>query len=232
MKKNKIYIVFLSFSLLFSSCDLTDIDNYDAPNATIKGGIYDIQSDELIEQDIVDGMQIEYIEQGFENPHTQYMIVKNDGTYQNNLMFAASYNIRPVRGNFVPVENQHIIIKKGDNTIDFKVQPYIRLKNVNITKVNNKIVATFNIEQTVTNNVKQITLFAHQEPNVGWKLNTASANQDIHATTNSSTLYTLEIDLATNTSLQIGKEYYFRVGALIEASEAKYNYAPAVRIKL
>lgn len=232
MKKNKIHIAFLAFSLLFVSCDLTDVDNYDAPNATIQGGIYDIQSNELVEQDIIDGMQIEYIEQGFENPHTQYMIVKNDGTYQNNLMFAASYTMQPVRGNFVPVNKQDITVNKGGNSVDFKVQPYIRIKNANISKVGNKIVATFNVEQTVTNNVKQITLFAHQEPNVGWKLNITSANQDINATTNNSTLYTLEIDLMTNSSLQSGKEYYFRIGALIDASEAKYNYAPAVRIML
>ncbi|WP_085537054.1 DUF3823 domain-containing protein [Massilibacteroides vaginae] len=232
MKKNKLYIAFLSFSVFFASCGLTDIDNYDAPNATIQGGIYDMESNELIEQDIVDGMQIEFVEQGFDNPHTQYMIVKNDGTYQNNLMFAASYTMQPVRGNFVPVEKQDITVKKGNNTVDFKVQPYIRIKNAEISKVGNKVVATFKIEQTVTNDVKQLTLFAHQEPNVGWKLHTASANQDVNTTTLGSTLYTLEIDLAANSSLQSGKEYYFRVGALIDAPEAKYNYAPAVRLKL
>ena len=43
----------------------------------------------------------------------------------------------------------------------------------------------------------------------------------------------LEIDLPSNiTFLKPGGKYYFRVGALIDAAQAKLNYAPAVRIEI
>ena len=37
-------------------------------------------------------------------------------------------------------------MKKGDNTKDFKVTPYIRIKNPKIEKNGNQIVATFSLE--------------------------------------------------------------------------------------
>lgn len=216
--------------LVLGSCELDQLDNYDGPDATISGGIYDNQTGELVEQDIINGMQIEYIEHGFDNPQTQYMVVKNDGTYRNNLMFSGRYTIQPVRGNFVPVEAQEIEVS-GDTEQDFEVQPYIRLRNVEIQKQESKIVATFNLEQTVTNPVRRIGLFAHEQVNVGEPLNRVSSVVNVNAVTNDVTRYRLEINLEAHTGqLQSGKEYYFRVGALIDAPEAKYNYAPAVRI--
>lgn len=232
MKKIRIYITALLGIVLLNSCELNKVDNYDGPNATIYGGIYDIETGELVQQDIIRGTQIEYTEYGYDNPVIQYLVVKNDGTFRNNLMFANTYSIAPMRGNFVAVPKQDIEVK-GETKIDFKVQPYIRIKNAKIEKQGNKIVATFNIKQTVDNNVSKIGLFAHLEPNVGDPLNTVSTQVTINAVTNESTLYTLEIDLQANSSkLQTGKQYYFRIGALINAPEAKYNYAPAVRLTL
>jgi len=232
MKTIKIYILLFIGTLFFSACKLNDLDNYDGPNASIHGGFYDVATSELVQQDIIQGVQIEYIEEGFENPEVQYLIVKNDGTYRNNLMFAGTYTIRPVRGNFIPVAAEEIQVK-GDTKVDFKVQPYIRIKDLKIEKQGNKIVAAFHLEQTVDNKVSKIALFAHREPNVGSPLNTVSSVMNIDAVTHTATEYKLEINLTENSSqLKAGSQYYFRVGALINAPEAKYNYAPAVRITI
>lgn len=232
MRTIKIYTAVLINLFLFSACDLQEIDNYDGPDATIHGGIYDELTGELLQQDIINGMQIEYIEHGFENPQIQRLVVKNDGTYRNDLMFSNTYTIRPVRGNFVPVEEE-VIEVKGNTLKNFEVQPYIRLRNVTIEKQENKIVATFNLDQTVTNKVNRIGLFAHEEPNVGDPLNSVASVVNINAVTNDVTTYRLEINLeAHGGTLQSGKQYYFRVGALIDAPEAKFNYAPAVRLTL
>jgi len=231
MKKNKIAIAIISFSLFFTSCGLTDEDNYDAPNATIKGGIYDIETNELVEQDIVNGMQIEYVEYGFDNPHTQYMIVQNDGNYMNKLMFAANYSMQPVRGNFLPVEKQDVTINKGENTVDFKVQPYIRIKDLTIEQNNERVIASFYLEQTVPDDVLRATLFVHTEKNLGASLNIASGQLKINGNVDPNRQYKIEIDLDSyKNELKPGKEYYFRVGAIIDIPEAKYNYAPAQKV--
>jgi hypothetical protein len=232
MKRFKIYLSIFSSLLFLNSCELNELDNYPAPNATISGGVYDKETGELIEQDIIRGSQIEYVEQGFSNPENQYMVIKNDGTYQNKLMFANTYTVQLVRGNFVNMEKQEVVVS-GDTKLDFQVQPYIRIKNVSIVKEGNKIKASFNIQQTIGNNVNRIALFAHQEPNVGDPLHVVASRQNINAVTSETTLYTLEIDLQANqNNLKPGRDYYFRVGALMNAPEAKFNYAPAIRITL
>lgn len=229
MKRIQLYAIAVSMLLGVSSCKL---DNYDAPNAALYGSILDIKTNELVEQDIINGMQIEFLEQGYESPVSQYMVIKNDGTYRNDLVFSGSYDIRPVRGNCLPVDMQRIEVK-GSTKIDFKVQPYIRVQNVSIQKTGTKIVATFNLEQTVPNKVKKIGLYAHPEPVVGETIRTVAAEQQINVVSDPATVYRLEIDLPANAAnLKAGKEYFFRVGALIDAAETKPNYAKAVRVML
>jgi len=230
MKKLKTFGAALIGLFLLGSCELNELDNYDGPNATISGGIYDVDTGELLQQDIINGMQIEYVEHGFENPQIQRMIVKTDGTYRNNLMFAGTYTIQVVRGNFQPVEPEEIKVE-GNTVKNFEVRPYIRIRDAVIERQDNKIVATFNLSQTVTNQVSRLGLFVHEEPNVGEPLNQLASVVNFNAVSNDVTRYSLEINLDANAAvLQSGKEYYFRVGALIDAPEAKYNYAPAVRI--
>lgn len=232
MKKVHFHISLLLSLFFLVSCDLEEIDNYDGPDSMIHGGIYDEDTGELLEQDIINGMQIEFVEHGFENPQIQYMVVKNDGSYRNDLMFAGTYTMQPVRGNFVPVPEQEVLVQ-GNTQKNFVVQPYIRIHNLNLVKEENKIIATFNLEQTVTNTVNRIGLFAHKEPNVGDPLHRVSATRNINAVTNDITQYRLEINLEANSSyFQAGEQYYFRVGALINAPEAKFNYAPAVRLEI
>lgn len=209
------------------SCKL---DNYDEPNASLFGSIIDEANGEPVEQDIINGVQIEYIEQGYKNPQTQYLIVKNNGTFRNNLMFAGQYKIRPVRGNFVPVDTQYINLK-GEYKIDFVVKPYIRIREASIKRFENKVVATFKLEQTVPNKVKKIGLYAHIEPSVGEPMRHVAVEQTLNAVSNPESLYILEVDLSVHSSiLKPGSMYFFRVGALIDAPEAKLNYVPAVRI--
>ena len=65
MKRVIFLIALLAGALLATSCEL---DNYDGPDASISGGIYDVQTGELIPQDIIQGSVIEYTEDGYGNP--------------------------------------------------------------------------------------------------------------------------------------------------------------------
>lgn len=229
MKKIKLYI---SAVLLAFGAGACSIDNYPAPDSILHGTFLDVETNEPVEQDIIRGSTIEFIEHGYESQTKQVMIVKNDGTYRNNLIFSNTYTITPVRGNFVPAEPQEVTVK-GETQLDFKVQPYIRVKEAKIEKVGTKVIATFKLQQTVTNNVKKIGLYAHPEPAVGEPMRTVLADQEINAVTDPNKIYKLEIDLPSNSSnLKAGSQYFFRVGALIDAPESKFNYAKAVRLAL
>ena len=225
----KTYIYFLSGMLALSACKL---DNLEKPAAGLSGRFIDAQTDELVQQDIIRGTQIELKEHGYDPVSSQFLVVKTDGTYENSMLFANTYTIQPVRGNFINVEPQEFKIGPG-STLDFKVVPYIRIREANIVKTGNKVIATFKIQQNIISNVKKIGLYAHVDSRVGEPMRQAAAERELNAVTDANQVYTLEIDLPSNSSvLKPGNQYYFRIGALIDAAEAKLNYAPAVRISI
>jgi hypothetical protein len=228
MKSFKILVMFISALGLFSSCEL---DNYEEPDAGLSGRLIDEETNELVQQDIIRGSVVEIIEHGYNPASPQNLIIKNDGTYDNNRLFANKYTVQPKRGNFKPVEAQDIEIK-GQTTLDFKVTPYIRIKDLSIVKNGKNVVATFKIQQTNVNKVKKVGLYGHPDPHVGEPMQIARTEQNIEAVTNPNTVYTLSLDTTADPDLIAGKEYFFRVGALTDVGEAKFNYAPAIKIAL
>ncbi|GGC15227.1 hypothetical protein GCM10011386_03770 [Parapedobacter defluvii] len=220
-------LAIVAWAVLASACEL---DNYDAPNAQLSGNIIDAETNELVQQDIIRGTTIKLIEHGYDPVQPQYLRVKNDGTYANTLLFANTYTIQPELRNFVQVEEQEIQIG-SDTKLDFRVQPYIRVKEASIVKEGTKIVATFKLQQTVPEVVSRIGLYADAEPIVGEPIRDVAAEVQLGRTVDEDETFTLVIDAADNRAvLKSGNQYFFRVGALINVPEAKFNYAPAVAI--
>ena len=134
MKKILLMISCCLFAL--TSCE---IDNYESPNASIHGSIIDEKTGELVGMDVQDGGELKVVELGFANPQTQSWKIMNTGEYRNNLVFAATYDIRMENNNCYAFKQEGVVVKKGDNTLDFKVTPYIRIKNPRIEKNGNQI---------------------------------------------------------------------------------------------
>lgn len=225
MKKLIIYLAALA-------CIACEKDNYDGPNAGLAGSFIDAETKGLVEQDIIRGTTIEIAEHGYDPVEKQILIVKNDGTYENSMLFANTYTVQPMRGNFIDVPPQDVNIS-GKTKLDFSVVPYIRVKEASITKSGTKVVATFKLQQNVVNNVRKIGLYAHQDSRVGEPMRFVAAEMDINAVIDPNHVYTLEIDLPANSSqLKPGKPYYFRIGAVIDIGDAKFNYAPVVELDI
>ncbi|RYG02399.1 MAG: DUF3823 domain-containing protein [Chitinophagaceae bacterium] len=224
-----IKILSILIVMAFASCEK---DNYDAPSAGLSGKFIDAETGEQVQQDIIRGTQIELIEHGYDPVSPQFLLVKNDGSYENSLLFANMYTVRPVRGNFIPVEPQDIQIN-SNTVLDFPVTPFIRVLSPTIVKSGTKVIATFKLEQNVLNEINKIGLYAHSDSRVGEPMRLFATEQQLNSVSDPATTYTLEIDLAANsTVLKPGTSYYFRIGALISVGEAKLNYAPAVKIDL
>lgn len=230
MKKNIFKLLFSAFlATSFVSCQL---DNYEAPNAQLEGSILDIETGELVGTDIVNGTTIKLLEHGYDPVTPQYLIVRNEGTYANTMLFANTYTVQPDVRNFVQIDAQDVEIGKHTK-LDFHVLPYIRVKNADIRLDGNKVTADFDIEQTTSDQVKKVALFAFKEPTVGDALNGALQEMPLDRIVGMDEHFRLSLNLGKNTSyFKEGKSYFFRVGALSNASGAKYNYAPAVRLEL
>jgi hypothetical protein len=218
------------------------IDNYEAPNAQVRGSILDAVTRTLVETDIQNGSALRVYELGWPTEAAQTWVIKQDGTYQNDLIFAAHYKVEFINGNFYPFTVNDVEFKKGQNTQDFEVTPYIRVKNPSITKEGNTIKATFSLEAGKPEvKVAAINLFAFTDIYVGniVKFATSGGSQTFSpAATIDGTVYTLTIDLSNTTNANLFKynrNYYFRIGALASVSgvgTVRYNYAPLVVIPL
>lgn len=225
--KKKILISLSCFAMIFTACEK---DNLDGPDAQIHGNIIDIATGELVEQDIINGSLVYFIEQGFSNPPVQSMNIKNDGTYRNDLIFSGDYQFILNKGNYSPLDTIRGVVKSGNNKMDFKVLPYIRIKNMEIKEEDGVVIANFKIQQTTGNPVQKIALFAHPDITVGNAINVGTVEQKINDNVSESTLFTLMLDVKSNTRITKGRECYFRVGALSNAPEAKFNYSAPVKI--
>lgn len=219
--------VAIVLSMSFASCEL---DNYDGPDAQIYGEIRDIETGKLIQQDI-NGSKIMYEELGYENPDRQQMIFKVSGEYRNNLMFSGKYDIYFEESNFViPERLEAYEIKPGENRLDFEVLPYIRISDTSISREGDELVATFTVTPTVDSNVLRVGFFGHIDYIVGDNYAQDRATQDVNESfKGEGRVYTLRMPV---TSFTAGQAYYFRVGAVVDVPNAKYNYAPSVRLKI
>lgn len=224
----KLTTMIIAVAGIFASCEL---DNYEAPTAELSGSFIDEETQELVQQDIIRGTEIRLTEHGYDPVQDQYLNAKPDGTYMDRLLFANTYTVRPERGNFLPVEEQEIVIE-GETKLDFVVTPYLRINDATIEKNGSKIIASFKLEQNVDNNVRTIGLYGHPNPIAGQPIRTVATELAIDSLVDPNETFTLEIDIDANTSLEEGEEYFFRVGALIDVPEAKFNYASPVRVNI
>lgn len=223
------FYIFCLFAVGLLSCEL---DNYDAPTASFSGQFIDAQTRALVEQDLINGTVIQLAEHGYDPVGLQYLIVKNDGTFENKLLFENTYTVQPVRGNFYPVDAQELKIGTG-TVMDFMVTPYLRIINPQINYLDGKVTATFSVEQSGASNVRKIGFFAHPNSVVGQPVQMFSVEKDLNRDVTVDEVFTLVIDVAANSTI-FGKadDFYFRIGAIANAAESKYNYVSAERITL
>jgi hypothetical protein len=249
MKKTLYFLSFITSLVLFAtSCE---IDNYPYPDAQVFGAIRDSVGGTLVETDLNSGSVIGAYEQGYETPVLRNWVIKQNGEYRNNLVYANTYNFVFQSCNFFPYNKDGVVIKPGENQLDFLVVPFIRVKECSITydAVGKKIIATFKLEAgKPTVKVAKVSLYAFTDIYVGEYVKKTLAATATNfptltlsgaaQTINPATVYTLSIDLAQTANaaeFAIHRNYYFRVGAMAIQSGVgtiRTNYAPYVKIAL
>jgi hypothetical protein len=248
LQLNKLFIVAVAI-LALSSCDLFKIDNYEGPNASFNGGIRDVKTGELVETDVQNGSRLQFQELGYPTGLLTRVVMQN-GEFRDDLFFAGSYSIDFNACNFYPFFVDEVVVKKGNNTMDFQVTPYIRVKNTNIVKEGNTIKATFALEAGKDEvRLSHVCLYVHTDIYVGDQVTTFTPAGTAYSQSfspakviNGSETYTLTLDLtdeANKKYFQYERNYYFRVGAMAaiagggtSVGTIRRNYAPYTIINL
>lgn len=134
MKKIVNIFMLSLFIVGFSACEK---DNYDAPNAAIKGTIYDHNGNLLETGQGKDNMCIRIKEISFANGDPDVVVIERDlnmmqdGTFQNTKLFQGTYEMWPYAGCFYPIEKEDYqtveLRGKRTTTVEFTVTPYLTL---------------------------------------------------------------------------------------------------------
>ncbi len=246
MKMKKILRIFILACIVFTtSCE---IDNYEGPDATITGKFLDSATGELVGTDIRNGNEIGVYELGWASESRQAWYIKNTGEYTNNMVFASTYRIEFTNCNFYPFVVDDFVVNKGDNTHDFTVTPFIRVKNPSITydSTTKTVKATFSLEAGGSDvSLSEIRLFAFTDMWVGNYIKFGISNEDcykkasggaISSQINPSTQYELTMKVDDNSNFfEYTRNYYFRIGALANVPDVgtiRHNYSPLVVLNI
>ena len=231
-------ISILSFALVLTtavSCDWFELDNQEGWNAKVQGRILDSKTGQPVQS--AQGNSITVIEQGWTDPvsgdpvsENQSWLIKNDGTYRNDLVFAGDYVMNTVSyANFM-ADPVPFTLKKGENTVDFTVTPFCRILNPVVTynSATKEISATFSIEAGVSqvNNIGNVYLCVYPDRFVKDTYNKCDEDPYAHAVN-------VNPDGVTKVTLTVDPNRIVKKGGqdvYVNAEEFQYDRPHYIRI--
>jgi hypothetical protein len=117
-----------------------EIDNYDMPDATIEGVLYDHHNQPLQVNQGSGYIRMREVSWSKQNTTVfignQTLKVQQDGTYRHTKWFSGEYRMLPYSGNFYPYDDEKLdaddageLVKiSGTTTRDFTVTPYLTIE--------------------------------------------------------------------------------------------------------
>ena len=235
-----------------SSCSMFKYDVLDGPNAQINGCLLDIQTGEKIgvETSSSDAGALVVIEQNWDGESEQSWLVRFDGMYTNNLIFAADYVFSTKKLPCYQPANNAFTVKAGKNRMNLSMLPFCRILNPEIRydAAAKKVIATFSVElgdPAGANQITNVALCGNTQLFVGCNYQNLAKNdagakkKDVKP----GELITLEIDATPGSDLfgvnsRTGAPYvqdrYFRIAAMATGngynSNKYYNFSPIFKL--
>ena len=159
-------------------------DNYDEPSFQLDGRI--VYQGEPIGVSYND-VYIELWESGWQRLGNIGVAVDQDGSF-SSLLFKGDYKmiIPNNQGPFKKITNEQSgndtipVNLTGSRTMDIEVMPYYMIRNSSINGGTNKVTATFDLEQIITNsdakNVQEVSLYVSRTAFVDNRTSIATSN--------------------------------------------------------
>jgi hypothetical protein len=130
------YNILLFCLLLATACE---IDNYDGPDATIQGTVYDHSGQPLQVShgsEIIRMRKLSWAKDSATYIGNQTLRVQQDGTYRHTKWFSGTYRMLPCAGAFFPYDDElqdgdgagELVEIKSTVTKDFTVTPYLTIE--------------------------------------------------------------------------------------------------------
>lgn len=227
---------------LFTIGSCSKLDNYDGPTETLQGRIIDAGTNQNVQSEVSgdngSGTRIKLLETSWsDNPTPLYLATKQDGTYNNTKVFAATYKMI-AEGAFVPMDlagndqSKTVQVKGGTTTVDFTVEPFLRVEWVGEPVLNAD--STITVQAKVTRgtsnsafqlNITNLALFVCPYEYIG-NNNYDSRYSNIlsYSGTTGNAIVGQTITITTKGKLP-KKDWYLRIGSRIAYGTNRYNYS-------
>jgi hypothetical protein len=231
----------MAFSLLITGAACKKTDNYEGPTETLKGNIIDAATKQNVQSEVSGdngaGTRIKLLEISWSDaPTPLYLATKQDGTYINTKVFAATYKII-AEGAFVPMDlpandqTQTIKVGGGTTTVDFTVDPFLRINWVGEPVINSD--GSVSVQASVTRgtsnssyqqNVINLGLFISPSEYVG-NNNYDSRYSTVLSYTGTTGNAILGQTITLTSKPLPKKDWFLRVGSRISFGTNRYNYS-------
>ena len=245
------------------SCSFFQLDSMEGPNAQVNGKLLDAMTGEKIGVETAqtasinwstwsyeykaDGGAIVVVEQGWDAEQEQDWLVRYDGMFTNNLVFAAEYKMSTKKLPCYEPDNTSFTLQKGKNRKNFSVVPYCRIVDPVIEAKKDafgnttKLVATFKVElgdASKANTIANVAFCANTQVFVGCNYQNLAKNSGAKKkNVTPGTTVTLEIDMNDNQNQELFKydrERYLRIAAMANGNGYNtgnyYNFSPIYKI--
>ncbi|TAM96488.1 MAG: DUF3823 domain-containing protein [Chitinophagaceae bacterium] len=236
--------VVLCCLMMITGISCSKIDNYPAPSATIQGSVYDAMTDSTVQTEFGGGgTRVKLLETSYSsNPTPEYFQCMQNGVFHDDKIFAATYNIS-VEGAFVPViltddtgkiitDSSKNIILKSTATVNFWVQPFLRIEWVSPPVMNADSSVTVQVRITrgtdnpsYKSNLTDINLYVSNTQNDGNNnYDPRYSKLTSYNGTDGNALLGQVVTITTTGGALPPQDVYFRVGARIASGLNRYNY--------
>jgi len=246
MKKIVFFTIFVMITFAISSCK-PELDNYPAPGETLTGRIIDLSTGLPIQLESGGGgsqIRLEEISWGT-NVTPWDFNAKQDGTFNNTKIFAGKYRVYPFGGPYVPIylvstttpiDKRDTIDIKGTATVEFKVEPFLKVQWVGAPVFNADSTVTIQcrFDRGTTNtafqfNVTDVFFFVNNTPFVGvGSFDANMSTQVVYSGTAGNLLLGTTVTITSKTTKKFKggpRTFYLRVGArTADNINKRYNY--------
>ncbi len=248
MKKLLFCLLIVVYGFYMASC--MEIDNFDAPDAHVTGRLIDKTTGQNFITDHGD-THIRLWEMSFsENPAPQSIPVKFDGTYNNERLFAGTYDMLPQNGPYWPADTiRNVAIGNKTVTQNFEVTPYLHITDFEAVLEGTTLTLSCRLsapytEMTINGNVVPLPNVLEVRPFLSLTKYCGAANYIGEYWTNdyrvnlrrvwsridsdgdgvSDEVYTIIVPVKK------GYTYNVRMGANVNYTDQKFNYSEVKRI--
>lgn len=234
MIRKYIFLILVLIAVL-TSCG--KIDNYNFPDGNIYGVLTDSITNEPLQSEQPNGFNIKLFEKGSVYSVPITIEGKQDGSYENALIFQNEYKVLPTEGPFFEYKGKDTLtVEVGSRTeVNFKVMPYLAITEATVTTAAGQVTVTYNItRQRVmagsAGKINQRVTLVSNIPEVTNRVYSFRKLTNLASEPDATILATQYTDVVTG--LTSGKTYWVRVAARTSNSLSRFNYSKIFQVTI